>query len=182
MSLPTVTFDDSYTLEVGSQVLELEYHGIIHEPGNIFISAPEQKVLMLVDVIFPGWTPFAELALAEDIPMFYEAHNIILEYDFDVFIGGHLTRSGNRADVEIQQEYITDILNNAAIALQTVDFMAIAGEVGFDNPWLLFDTYLDAVAQACTDATVPQWVETLGGVDVFTYSHCWTVGESLRID
>ena len=56
--VPTVTFEDNYTLEVGNQKLELEYHGPIHVPGNIFIYAPQQKVLMLVDVIFPGMDSF----------------------------------------------------------------------------------------------------------------------------
>jgi hypothetical protein len=42
--LPTVTFSDKYTLRVGNQVLELSYHGNAHEPGNIFIYAPLQRV------------------------------------------------------------------------------------------------------------------------------------------
>ncbi len=180
--LPTETFADSYTLEVGSQVLELAYRGNNHEPGNIFIYAPQQKVLMLVDVIFPGWVPFAELALAEDIPGFYAAHDDVLSYDFDVFVGGHLTHTGTREDVEIQQEFILDLRENAATALQTVDFGAIAAETGFEDQWLLFDTYLDAIAQHCTDATLADWADRLDGAESFTYSHCWVVMESLRID
>src|SRR5262245_38684036 len=46
--LPTVTFKDKYTLKLGNQTLELSYHGVGHEPGNIFIYAPRQKVLMVV--------------------------------------------------------------------------------------------------------------------------------------
>ena len=180
--LPTETFSESYTLEVGNQVLELEYRGIIHEPGNIFIYAPQQKVLMLVDVIVPGWVPFSQLNLAEDVPNFYRAHDEILSYDFETFIGGHMGRLGTREDVETQQEYLLEIRENAANALATTDFFAIAEEVGFENRWLLVDTYLDRVAQACTDATVPNWVGRLAAADVFTYSHCWTVMESLRID
>jgi glyoxylase-like metal-dependent hydrolase (beta-lactamase superfamily II) len=41
--LPTATFRDKYTLKVGSQVLELFYHGDGHEPGNIFIYAPTSE-------------------------------------------------------------------------------------------------------------------------------------------
>src|SRR5690242_14264423 len=44
--LPTVTFSDKYTLHAGKQLLELSYHGNAHEPGNIFIYAPAQRVLM----------------------------------------------------------------------------------------------------------------------------------------
>jgi glyoxylase-like metal-dependent hydrolase (beta-lactamase superfamily II) len=179
---PNVTFSDRYTLSLGNQVLELEYRGANHEPGNLFVYAPKQKVLMLVDVIFPGWVPFKDLALAEDIPGFIEAHDEALSFDFDTLIGGHLTRLGNRQDVEIQKEYIQDIQTNAAQALQTVDFFAVAQEVGFGNPWLLFDSYLDAVAQECETLTLEKWLGMLGAADVWTKDHCFNIAESLRIE
>ena len=179
---PTVTFEDNYTLELGNQKLELEYHGPMHVPGNIFIYAPQQKVLMLVDVIFPGWTPFKDLAMAEDVPFFIYSHEKILEYDFETYIGGHLTRLGTPEDVKIQKEYFQDIQTNAAMANQQVDFMEIAQEVGFENLWLVFQIYADTITQQCTDATVPNWIDRLGGVDLFTYDHCWKISESQRID
>lgn len=180
--LPDITFKKQFTLRRGHQALELDYKGPNHEPGNIFIYAPRQKVLMLVDVIFPAWTPFSDLALAEDISGFYEAHEQTLSYDFDTFVGGHLTRLGTREDVLLLQEYVLDIQANAAVALQEVDFFAIAQETGFTNQWLLFETYLDAVAQHCTQATLEDWSEQIAGADVFTFSHCWVAMESLRIE
>jgi len=180
--VPTVTFEDKYTLEVGSQKLELEYNGPMHEPGNIFIYAQQQKVLMAVDLVFPGWTPFKDLAMAHDVPAFLAAPDKILEYDFDVFIGGHLTRLGTVDDVMIQQEYFQDIQNSAAKANQEVSFMEIGQEVGFENPWLVFQIYADTISQQCTDEIVPKWIDRLGGVDLFTYDHCWKVSESQRID
>jgi glyoxylase-like metal-dependent hydrolase (beta-lactamase superfamily II) len=163
-------------------VLELSYKGTNHGPGNIFVYAPEQKVLMFIDVVFPGWVPFKDLALTKDVPGFFAAHDQILEYDFDTFIGGHLTRLGTREDVEIQKEYINDVRANAGNALQTVNFMTIAQETGFENQWLLFNTYIDAVAQTCADETEPAWVERLGGADVFTVDHCRVTADSLRLD
>lgn len=180
--IPTVTFDDKYTLELGNQNLELQYHGPIHEPGNIFIYAPKQKVLMLVDVVFPGWTPFKDLAVAHDVPAFLAAHDKILEYDFDTYVGGHLTRLGTKEDVKVQKEYFDDIQKNAALANQQVDFMKIGQKVGFQNLWLVFQVYADTITQQCTDATVPNWMDKLGGVDLFTYDHCWRISESQRID
>ncbi len=180
--VPTVTFADAYTLKVGTQTLVLDYKGVNHEPGNIFIYAPRQKVLMLVDVIVPGWVPFKYLALAKDVSGFIGAHDAVLGYDFDTFIGGHLTRLGTRQDVEIQREYVADLKANAATANQTTDFMTIAKQTGFDNRWLLFNTYLNAVAQACTDATLPKWINRLGGADVFTFDNCWMMMVSLRTD
>ena len=180
--IPTVTFEDKYTLEVGNQKLELAYYGPMHESGNIFIYAPNQKVLMLVDVIFPGWTPFKDLALAQDVPEFLAAHDKVLEYDFDTFIGGHLTRLGTPEDVQIQKEYFQDIQTSAAKANQETSFMAIGQEVGFSNPWLVFQIYADSITQQCTDEVVPKWIDRLGGVDLFTYDHCWKISESQRID
>ena len=85
------------TLIVGNQTLQLDYHGNNHLPGNIFIYAPQQKVLMLVDIIFPGWIPFPYLAIAKDTAGFIEAHDIALNnYDFDTIVAGHLTRLGTR--------------------------------------------------------------------------------------
>jgi len=180
--LPTITFEDAYTLEVGNQKLELAYYGPIHEPGNIFIYAPNQKVLMLVDVIFPGWTPFKDLAMAHDVPEFLAAHDKVLEYDFDTYVGGHLTRLGTYEDAQIQKEYFTDIEAAAAKANQEVSFVAIGQEVGFENLWLVFQIYADSITQQCTDEIVTKWVDRLGGVDLFTYDHCWKISESQRID
>jgi glyoxylase-like metal-dependent hydrolase (beta-lactamase superfamily II) len=180
--IPTITFENTYTLEVGNQKLELSYYGPMHEPGNIFIYAPNQKVLMLVDVIFPGWTPFKDLAMAQDVSEFLAAHDKVLEYDFDIYIGGHLTRLGTAEDVEIQKEYFQDIQDSASKANQEVSFMAVGQEVGFSNPWLTFQTYADTITQQCTDEVVPKWIDRLGGVDLFTYDHCWKISESQRID
>ena len=180
--VPSVTFEGKYTLEVGNQKLDLEYNGPIHEPGNIFIYAPNQKVLMLVDVVFPGWTPFKDLAMAQDVPEFLVAHDKILEYDFDTYIGGNLTRLGTAEDVQIQKEYFQDIQVSASKANQEVSFMEIGQEVGFKNPWLVFQIYADSITQQCSDEVVPKWINRLGGVDLFTYDHCWKISESQRID
>jgi len=180
--LPTQTFSDEMTLTVGSQTLELSYKGPAHEPGNIYIYAPQQKVLMFIDVIFPGWSPFLDLAIAEDATAFLRAHDQILEFDFEVLISGHIGRLGTRQDVEIQREYFQDIQANSITALQSVDFMAVAGEIGFENIWLLFDTYLDRVTAKCTELTEEKWKDKLGAADVFTESHCFKIIESLRVD
>lgn len=64
-NLPFLTPD--YWNLPGGQRLMLEYHGVNHEQGNLFIYAPRQKVLMLVDVIYPGFVPYKNLGIAEDV-------------------------------------------------------------------------------------------------------------------
>ena len=65
---PTIIFTERYTLDLGDdQILQLSYPGPNHQDGNIFIYAPKQRALMLVDVIYPGWAPFDLLAISTDI-------------------------------------------------------------------------------------------------------------------
>jgi glyoxylase-like metal-dependent hydrolase (beta-lactamase superfamily II) len=183
-SIPTVTFSKNYTLQIGNQTLKLDYYGVNHLPGNIFIYAPKQKVLMLVDIIFPGWIPFPYLAIAKDIAGFIKAHDIALNnYDFDTIVAGHLTRLGTRNDVIIQKEFVSDLEKATAIANQNVSFSKIASQVGsFDNPWLIFSTYIDAINKQCEDEMLPKWQSRLGGAEIFMSTHCFTMSESGRVD
>lgn len=77
---------------------------------------------------------------------------------------------------------LEDRQTNAVTALQIVDFNAIAEKVGLANPWLLFDTYLNKVSGTCAELTEAKWVDRLGGVDVFTDSHCFQLIENLRVN
>jgi glyoxylase-like metal-dependent hydrolase (beta-lactamase superfamily II) len=183
-SIPTVTFSKNYTLQIGNQTLKLDYYGVNHLPGNIFIYAPKQKVLMLVDIIFPGWIPFPYLAIAKDTAGFIKAHDIALNnYDFDTIVAGHLTRLGTRSDVIIQKEFVSDLEKAAATANQEVLFSKIASQVGsFDNPWLIFSTYIDAINKQCEDGMLPKWQSRLGGAEIFMSTHCFTMSESGRVD
>lgn len=182
--IPTITFSKNYTLAIGNQTLNLDYYGSNHLPGNIFIYAPKQKVLMLVDIVFPGWVPFPYLAIAKDAAGFIKAHDIALDkYDFDKFVGGHLTRLGTRNDVAIQKEFIEDLKNAATKANQEVLFSKVAQQVGrLDNPWLIFSKYIDAVNEKCTQLVLPKWENKLGGAREFMSTHCFTMSEAERVD
>lgn len=172
---------------MGNQTLELSYKGPNHEPGNISVYAPVQKVLVLIDVVFPGWIPFSELAVSDDIPGWIEAHEQILEYDFDHYIGGHLSRTGVRGDVVVQREYLTDLMENCreAITNSTALINEIVGATVAGNPgngWATFKTYLGYTANACANKTSEKWVGRLGAADVFAYENAYKMIEVLRLD
>ena len=193
---PNLTFSEELDLQIGNQTLKLSYKGPNHEPGNIFIFAPIQKVLMLVDIVFPGWVPFDNLGASQNIPGFIKAHDQILQYDFDYFVGGHLDRSGTRQDVLNQQEYVTQLYDNCAegirlsaappnasnpLSVQTALAAVEAADPG--NTWALFDVYLhDLVGNWCANKTNAPWLGRLAGVDVYGQSNAFTMVESLRID
>jgi glyoxylase-like metal-dependent hydrolase (beta-lactamase superfamily II) len=182
--VPTITFPNNYTLQVGNQTLELDYYGNNHMPGNLFIYAPNQKTLMLVDVVFPGWVPFVYLAIADDVAGFIKAHDIVLNnYDFDTFVGGHLTKLGTRDDVITQQEFVSDLEKAAAKANSEVQFGDVAAQVGSTaDTWLLFSKYIDAIDQNCIQTMLPKWEGRLGGAEAFLPTHCFAMTESGRVD
>lgn len=139
---------------------------------------------MLVDIIFPGWVPFPYLAIAEDIAGFIKAHDISLNnYDFDTFVGGHLTRLGTGDDVATQQEFIFDLEKAAAKANSEVQFSDIAKQVGNTNDtWLLYSKYIDAVDKNCVQTMLSKWESRLGGAKALMSTHCFAMTEAGRVN
>lgn len=192
---PSITFETYYHLQVGNQTLELAYHGPNHEPGNTFIYAPQQKTLMLVDIVFPGWVPFDRLGEAEDVPDFVKAHDQILDYDFDYYIGGHLDRVGTRNDVVVQREYVQDLFANCKHAIElsaqppsatnpisAQSFLLPVEKADPGNSWAYFKTYFDTVTAYCANLTTEKWLSRLGGADVYDFNNAATMINSIRID
>jgi glyoxylase-like metal-dependent hydrolase (beta-lactamase superfamily II) len=180
--LPGVTFKDRRTLSVGGQRLELSYHGNAHQPGNIFIHAPEQRVLMVVDVIFPGWMPWRRLALAQDVPGYFAQVELIKSWDFDTLVSGHVARTGTKADVEAQSEFLQDLKAAAQKALQSTSLADGMDARDTTNAWAVFDHFIDRVALQCVNALTPKWQPRLAAFDVYIWDQCFTMEQSLRLD
>ena len=180
--LPTVTFSNNYTLRVGKQVLDLSYHGNAHEPGNIFIYAPAQRALMVVDIVFPGWMPWRRFALAQDIPGYFAQVEEIRKMDWDIFVGGHVARIGTHADVDTQAEFNNDVKQAAATALATTKPGEGLNPLDKNNPWAFFDHYIDRVAAQCVNTLTPKWSTKLGGFDVYVWDQCYSMEQTLRIE
>src|SRR6266540_1219100 len=143
--VPDVTFDERYTLHVGGERIRLAWQGTNHTPDNIYIHLPNHDTLMLVDLVLPGWVPFSNLNLNEDVPASIAAPATALSYPWKHYIGGHMGRLGTRDDVVAHQQYVTDIADNVRTALATVDPTPYFTRYG-NNAWAGAKTYLDAVA------------------------------------
>lgn len=181
--LPTVTFADHYTLRVGKQVLELSYHGDGHEPGNLFILAPAQRVLMVVDVVFPGWMPWRRFAVAHDVPGWIAHVELIRKMkDWDTLVGGHVARTGTHADVDLQAEFLGELKQAAAAALASTQAGAGMNPLDKGNPWAVYDDYIDRVVVQCVNAVTPKWSSRLAAFDVYIWDQCYAMEQSLRID
>jgi len=180
--VPTVTFPDRYTLRAGGKVLELSYHGNAHEPGNIFIESPAQRVLMVVDVVFPGWMPWRRLALAQDLPGYVAQVEAIGRMDWETLVGGHVSRTGTHADVAVQAEFNGDLKAAAAAALGATTPGEGLNPLDAGNPWAVFDDFIDRVALHCVSALAPKWSGRLAAFDVYAWDQCYAMEQSLRID
>ena len=181
--LPTIVFDDKYVLSLGGETLVLEYPGINHERGNIFIFAPRQKTLMLVDVVFPGWMMWRRFALAQDIPGYFETvRSLDRKYDYKTLIGGHLNRVGTKEDVSTQLAFMTDLHAAAANGLSTTKMGEGMSATDKTNAWAVFDNYIDRVTIHCVNAVTPRWKNRLAAFDVFIYDQCLSMEQSLRVD
>ena len=192
--IPTKSFARDYVVRSGNQTLQLSYKGENHCRGNIFIYAPSAHVLMLIDVVFPGWAPFAQLAVSSNIPGWLDAHDQILN-DYPKmkhYVGGHLGRSGTRKDVLIQREYMHDLRSSCKAAIELtatadpvlgadhIQKTVLAANPG--NYWAVFRAYLDLVSERCANATSEKWLGKLGAVDVFAFESAYAMVEHLRLD
>ena len=111
----------------------------------------------------------------------------ILAYDFDVFLGGHLTQLGDRDDVELSQRYVRDVYETTKRAHDSTDMVAVMArtaeaEGGWDNKYLLFQAFLDQVIADAAAEVLARWIDNLAGVDVFVDSHVRTALIYVRWD
>jgi len=171
--IPTITFENTYTLSVGNQVLELSYIGPFHSKGDIVIFAPKQKVAMVVDLFHPGAGPFKAFGLTKDMNAYLKAHDILLEqYDFDVLISGHEKILATKDHLKTNKEFTLDVMQNAIKARETVDFAQIAQEYGPLGRSAMFNALFDAQAQICSELTLQKWQDKLNELEPFMEDHC----------
>jgi glyoxylase-like metal-dependent hydrolase (beta-lactamase superfamily II) len=184
--VPHQAFEENLHLDIGGKRLELSYYGNIHQEGNIWIYAPNERILMVVDVIFPGWVPFRRLAVSEDIAGWISGADVALTFDFDVLIGGHNTRLGNRNDVLVQKQYMQDIMtfteeimndpNMLSTAVNAID--AVHGKGFAFQPvakWALYGAFYDASIAHCADKMNAKYIQgpdALGGAETFNFPNC----------
>jgi len=179
---PTVTFDASYTLKVGDQTLVLDYKGVNHQTGNIFIYAPKQKVLMLVDVVYPGWMAYKNLGIAEDVPGYIQAHHDALSYDFDTLVAGHVDRLGSREDVENSPAFVNELEKTVVDAGKKTSFPDyLTQNSSPKHRWDRHNDYELALVDRCFAQLYPKWHTKLSGAETYLRDDCWAMLESLAV-
>ncbi|MEV6655050.1 MBL fold metallo-hydrolase [Streptomyces sp. NPDC051219] len=189
LPVPTDTITTSETLDVNGVRFHLDYHGVNHTPGNIFIYAPQQKALAAIDIISPGWSAFKHCDASENIRGWAEAHDWILQYDFKAVVSGHVNRYGTREDALASRDYTNDIITFAKEALDNGQELEYIERIGLSNAWVLWENYFNEMTNYVTKKTLEKvtdngqtWAQRLAGADVMTKYHAYSILEALRLE
>ena len=185
--IPNKTFEGAFALKKGDKEIllsnNLNYHS---NEGDLFVYIPKDKFLMVIDVLAPGYVPFKNLDLSNNIHNYLKVFDQILAYDFDVFVGGHLTSIGTKDDVSQTKEYVQDLYETVKRIHSTTDMMKVmssaAEKIGWNNKYLLFDLFLNKVIDDSYIEIEARWSNKLAGVDVFSRSHISTMLNYVRWD
>ncbi|CAB9499789.1 Metallo-beta-lactamase superfamily [Seminavis robusta] len=198
--LPTVTFEGKQNQTVGTHTTMMveTVNGHMHDSRDVLIFFEEEEehpaIMMMIDIVFPKWSPFYRFALTTDLLNYLKIHDKMLD-DYDLgedgyLIGGHLSQIGDRVDIEINKNMTESVIANARDALATTDFGGEAfstgaftpGEPTFGNTWYAFGKSFDTIIAKCVRATIEQFGCTLAAIDVMAESHCDVAQNFVRID
>ncbi|MGD0702516.1 MAG: MBL fold metallo-hydrolase [Trebonia sp.] len=170
-------------LVIGGEEVHLIYPGPNHEVGNILVHFPAQKLSVMTDVVMPGWVPYRGWGNADYPPGMLAAHEAILATDFDTYVGGHVYRTGTRADVEQSRDFLLDTISTTQKAMGSIPFPDAAAE-GIEpaNAWAIQTVWFQRVADAVTGELSARWGTRLGGVDTFTHATVEALIVSLSTD
>ena len=180
---PEETFQDTRTLDIGGERIELGWHGSNHSPDNSYIYFPDHDTLMLVDVINVGWVPIYSLNLAVDVPGFIAAPKIALGYEWSHLISGHMGRLGSRDDVALHQQFVGEIVDNLREVFTTFDPTVYYQSYG-PNMWASVSGHLDEVARRACAPLAAKYAGRIAAADIdsFVLSTAIWILESLRLD
>lgn len=157
---------DRQSLTLGGVRFDFIYPGANHEHGNLLVHVPQNRLVVMTDLVMPGWVPYRAWGNADHIPGILKAHDAILALDFDTYVGGHVYRTGTRQDVIDSRAYWLDLWNWTGEEMGRTPFDASVAEPG--NVWAVQKVWFDRVAEKVMARLIEKWGKRLGGADTFT--------------
>jgi glyoxylase-like metal-dependent hydrolase (beta-lactamase superfamily II) len=111
--VPSVTFDERMTLELGGKTFELHWAGMTPEDDYLVFYYPAQKVLMTVDLGRVRSLPFSDFPQAPPQRFVEFIDWVDSTFDFDVYLSGHGPQNnvwGTRQDLRDHRQYVLDLM------------------------------------------------------------------------
>ncbi len=107
-AMPSETFAERKTIELGGKVVELHYMGVNHTNNSVVMLFPAERALFAVDFINVKRMPFQKLPRF-DVSGTIESLKRVLELDFDIMVPGH-GAPGVKADVSDHLAYWQELV------------------------------------------------------------------------
>jgi glyoxylase-like metal-dependent hydrolase (beta-lactamase superfamily II) len=174
---PTRVFRENETLKVGSITAELKVGYWHSPPGDLFIYFADKKVLMAVDTMSSGSSPFMGFDLTMNMDAYLKVFDQLLAYDFDLLVPGHHSNPSTRDDVKLVKDYVLDIYDTIR-RIHDADHKPLtrqaAEKYGGENTYAIAGALIHDEVDECAKEIKDRWMTRLDNVDVWARSQCRT--------
>ena len=170
--VPTRTFSETTTIHKGTRTIEIKRDEFHSPEGDLVIYLPQEKVLMAVDLIAPGWVPLLDFDITGNMFVYLSAFDRILAYDFDAFICGHTSDIARRHDLEITKKYAFDVYETVKRIHTEMNKPELL-TIDRDNEQAGLKKVIDDVVEKSYEEVKSRWLNgPMKGVDTWSESHC----------
>ena len=153
-----------------------------HAIDTTYILVPRERLLMAVDIVYPGWMPYKDLGVSIDLPGVVQAHETMLGFEFDTLVAGHVDRTGTRADVKTSLELYRDLADSAQRAYAALSFpQYLAAAPSKLTSWERHELYEKELVKRMVAEIRPRWIDRLRGVDTYLEDNCWAMMETFVV-
>jgi glyoxylase-like metal-dependent hydrolase (beta-lactamase superfamily II) len=137
LTLPSLTFNDRMTLDMGDLTLNLLYFGEgLHTGDDIIIHCPEEKLLFTGDLFYKGSMSIA-FSSQFDAPRWIEVMNEVLE-DEDAVEWVYDCHNGRMSGefIRLWRDYLLKLNNDlSAVKGQGLDLAAVQDRYSYENEY-----------------------------------------------
>ncbi|MBV8855419.1 MAG: MBL fold metallo-hydrolase [Acidobacteria bacterium] len=171
--VPQITFRDHYEIKLGGREVRLLYFGENHSDSNVAIYLPAEKILMMVDMVYPGSVPFRDLP-GTDVRKYLGTLRRLREIDFKILLYGHGS-PGTKQWVDQYIAYFDDLIAEVRRLRRELSYEELVEEQqGRGDVRGLFDLYVERVAERAVETLRPKYGRW-GGFDE------WAIMNARRI-
>lgn len=160
-AVPTVTFSDKHTLEVGGKRFELTYLGEGHSDDLIAVVVRPEDAAFVVDAVSPKRVPYRDFPHT-DIDRLIDQIRVIEGLDFEVLVPGHSV-IGTKQDVTDMRVYIEELKAEVLAGLKagrSVDDLAKAVTMDKYQDWAAREQWLELNVRG-----MARWLQETGKVE-----------------
>ncbi len=116
-ALPAITFQQSMTLELGGQRVELTYLGKNHSDNSVVAYFPAEKTLFAVDFVSTRRLPYKTISRSY-FPEYFQAFDKLEQMEFEILAPGH-GDLGSKRDALEHGEYLKELYQSVKAAVES---------------------------------------------------------------